>query len=371
MERSMDGQLSMFTLLTSEGSTSATSSPALGSGPMHSDLLDGAMIDPSGPDRAHASRSRPQARAKGSKTSATSGLSFIGSSQSAALQSCLESRLRARTACSGSTLYALTWKHRATPLGRQICALRASAPRISVSVSGLLESGWATPTVHDTKGTDYNRYTENGKGENRSGALQDQAQLAGWVTTTTRGWKDSGADIRPRADGSERLDQLPRQANLAGWPTPVKEDARSAARHGYMVTGNQGTTALDAARLAGWPTPMAGTPAQKGYNAAGNNDSSRKTVELATWPTPSATDGQRGGTGITEGMTGTSLTQVAAMTGPARLTASGIMLTGSTAAMESGGQLDPGHSRWLMGLPAAWDACAPTATRSSRKSPQK
>src|SRR5882762_301942 len=30
-----------------------------------------------------------------------------------------------------------------------------------------------------------------------------------------------------------------------------------------------------------WPTPMAGTPAQNGYNEAGNNDSSRKTVALA------------------------------------------------------------------------------------------
>ena len=31
---------------------------------------------------------------------------------------------------------------------------------------------------------------------------------------------------------------------------------------------------------------MAGTPAQNGNNEAGNNDSSRKTVELAGWPTP-------------------------------------------------------------------------------------
>ena len=37
----------------------------------------------------------------------------------------------------------------------------------------------------------------------------------------------------------------------------------------------------------GWPTPMAGTPAQNGNNAAGNTDSSRKTVALvAGWPTP-------------------------------------------------------------------------------------
>lgn len=39
---------------------------------------------------------------------------------------------------------------------------------------------------------------------------------------------------------------------------------------------------LPSVAMGSWPTPMAGTPAQKGYNEAGNNDSSRKTVELVT-----------------------------------------------------------------------------------------
>jgi hypothetical protein len=128
--------------------------------------------------------------------------------------------------------------------------------------------------------------------------------------------------------------------------------------------------------LSGWPTPMAGTPAQNGNNEAGNTDSSRKTVALVGWPTPQASkntknsaDPQR----MKEGGVQTSLADAAWLTQapqPARLTASGEMLIGSCAGMESGGQLNPAHSRWLMGLPLAWDDCAPTATRSLRRKPK-
>jgi len=47
---------------------------------------------------------------------------------------------------------------------------------------------------------------------------------------------------------------------------------------------------------------------------------------------------------------------------------SGLTVIGSPAATEKPGQLNPAHSRWLMGYPPEWDACAPTVIPSSRKS---
>lgn len=228
------------------------------------------------------------------------------SSPSAALQSSLENRFRALTQGLGSTLYKLTWKPWTTPSGRSRFRLRASVLRISETGS----TGWPTPTAAlADKGV---RTFEGGLLEamrNRGPDLAAVACLTGWTTPPTRDWKDSGADIRPRADGSLRLDQLPRQANLCGWCTPTVEDA-----------GREGS-------LAQW---------EKYLN-----------------------DGQTSGSRLRN--------QVYTANGPARLTASGVMLTGSDAGMESGGQLNPAHSRWLMGLPPEWDACAPTATRSTPK----
>jgi len=53
------------------------------------------------------------------------------------------------------------------------------------------------------------------------------------------------------------------------------------------------------------------------------------------------------------------------------LAAHGMALAGSSATTEKPGALNPEFVCWLMGFPPEWDACAPTATPSFRKSPRK
>jgi hypothetical protein len=91
-------------------------------------------------------------------------------------------------------------------------------------------------------------------------------------------------------------------------------------------------------------------------------------VALAGWPTPVTVPDSEASHGQLSGDFRRKLAEILPSLHPARLTASGEMLTGSSAGMESGGRLNPAHSRWLMGYPPEWDVCAVTAMPSSRKS---
>src|SRR6185369_5849264 len=127
----------------------ATSSQASADGATLFGSPDGQTTAPSGPAPVHVSRFRARASGKAMPTNDTSGPLFTASSPSAALQLSLESRLRARMAGSGSPLYALTWREADMPAGPPICALRASAHRISGKGSGGLRKGWPTPAANE------------------------------------------------------------------------------------------------------------------------------------------------------------------------------------------------------------------------------
>jgi hypothetical protein len=184
-------------------------------------------------------------------------------------------------------------------------------------------------------------------------------------------------------------------------------DAAGSRRHGYMndgrpraatnqrretLTGHSGTTLTDAAHLSPWPTPTAqnfdgGDPQKmwerrervkkKGING---NDFGltlgmlANAANVSTWATPMAHEARLGYQHRHEGAKGSQkslTTQCVEALGLGKTEPSGPTQSGSPGQTEKRGALNPAFPCWLMGYPAEWDACAPTATPSSRKSQPK
>ena len=339
-----------YRLWTSQGIPSVISLLVSVGGHMRSTLPTG-EIDPSGLARVPVSPTPPLAGNRVTTIRATSGPSGSSSSASAALQSSLVSRLKARCGTGGSTVFAETWKAKTTPSGRPYWAHTASARRISGNGS----TSWPSPKAQEDgrtldqyeqgriRGYETRKGKTTGGPSSKQGGLSIAVQLANWPSPKAS--NTTGA--RTRGKGGENLQ------TAASWATPTARDYRSeSATDEYNVKrwGHSRGKPLSAEALlavwstprankwgfpdahgsheAPWPTPMAGSPATESYNEAGNTCNGRKT----------------------------------------QLLVSGETSTGSPVATASYGQLNPAHSRWLMGYPPVWDACAVTVTPSSRKS---
>jgi hypothetical protein len=286
-----------------------------GDGPTPSGSQDGPTIDLSGQEVAHANLSARQAKEKGLLTSGTYGRPGSGSSASVNLASSLENRLRRRLDSRGSTLFQLTWKARVTLLGRQICARRALALRISDNGYG----SWPTPRVQNTRQT------------------QERKDLISQHTPTL-------FDVYQKShkDNLEEVVAL----ILSPWPTPAAQEGhrdvtdfqyRNGTRFKSATGSDFGMGLVQAAALTSWPTPST-----RDFKDTGNLDKSQV-----------RNDGRNRLDSIP------------------RLAQTGEILNGSPVKTEGQGQLNPDLPRWLMGYPPEWDDCAVTAMQSSRRSQQK
>ena len=415
MAKLIPDQLSMFSLWTSEALPNAISSPGSGAGATPSASPGGQMTGASGQARARASRSRLQEKGLVLTIHGTYGPTSIASSQPSGPLSSWENRLRERLAMVGSTECALIWREKVTPAGESISQLSRSTPRTFASASTGSPSTWATLTTRDWKDGAAPSVMNSGRTDKLSHAVftttwptptkADGDGGHGMGTASATGKREDGSKITvslpgvvkivstwptPRSvDGDKgtrtlegcekeiarkgRLDDLPSTVmhNLSTWPTPRSSDEKNG-------NGRTGNRTPEAAHKAGWTLPELArttwptctkadswTPStMESAQREWDHHNLRGIAAVTTWPTPTSQDCARGVGTIRPQDTGIPLPQRVAQ-------AIGTTTSGSPDQTGKPGALNPAFPCWLMGYPTGWDACAPMATPSLRRSRQK
>ena len=185
-------------------------------------------------------------------------------------------------------------------------------------------------------------------------------------------WKERNTPSG-RAISALRARRIRTSANgCIGWPTLAARDWRSEsatdAFNEKRFNHARGKPLSAVALLAGWATPRANDAQKRGMLAPDIRNGLPMQAQMAGWATPNCP--RRNDSENTVGRWYPSKKQ-RGLDYQAVLAESPDLSNGSLALTASIGQLNPAHSRWLMGLPRAWDACAPTATRSTRRQPPR
>ena len=251
---------------------------------------------------------------------------------SADLQRSLESNLKRRLSGFDSPEYSLKWKEWDIALGPPICALRASARRIS------------------------------------------DKDFIGWPISRAADGTGHQPGQRYREDGTPMNDALTTVASLAGWPTPkAQEDGRTMEqfqasrlrcyenRKGKSAGGpssKQGGLAISV-QLAGWASPTVFCSNENLVEKERRRQEAKEkhgrifgkplaeSCHLAGWPTTTTRDSK--GTDAPNRAGAPSLCEVAR----GAILKQYFVPTGKPVALAAA------FSRWLMGYPESWDRASP------------
>ena len=209
-----------------------------------------------------------------------------------------------------------------------------------------------------------------------------QAKAQGLLTSGTCGLRSTTSSASASLQTSLES-RLRAKTVLAGWSLyklTWKERATpsglriSALRASPLpkVTGEWAahiSASVSTGAASGWATPTTRDHKSGGADLSSSvvrkdgkirNDLLDYQAWFAGWPTPTAALADKG-VRTFEG----ALKEAKRSRGPDL--AAMVSLTGYPAGTGKLGRLRAGHSRWLMRIPNAWDACAPTVTRSTRR----
>ena len=283
-------------------------------------------------------------------TSGTFGPASTTSSRSAALQSCLESRLRQHL--TGSDLCEVIWKPWTTPWGQSL-----SKPRARVRTTSGIDSGlWQTMVSDDAM--DREKGKLNSRGEPK---LSAQAIQTLWPTPHQNA--STGPGTQGRAGGMNiqtAVSQVCLCPTTCDCECPEPRSGTALCSEHCPIHNLNPEPYPDCpvhspiTAMAAWPTPTSLSGGSETSNPPGNsrnNNQIRAHALAATWPTAKVASGDYQ-------MSGDRM--ILNLSGQAKNT------SGSSAPTEKPGALNPEFVCWLMGFPTEWVSCGASVTRSTR-----